>query len=153
MALPNCVFSTKEALKQRCAIPPGSTVAPLSSARWEALSFSPRKLPESRTADVSCCSAAWPRRLVAPVGHRDQIPRRRANPGCPRKSCRTRWRGVFPEVQEWPRVVAGSATSRYPVCTENLNPNVVVMKSAQDGVRTYDAESLNRTSFRHIVVQ
>ena len=40
-----------------------------------------------------------------------------------------------------------------PVCTENLNPNVVVMKSAQDGVRTYDAESLNRTSFRRIVVQ
>jgi hypothetical protein len=28
----------------------------------------------------------------------------------------------------------------YPsVCTENLNPNVVVMKSAQDDVRTYDA--------------
>ena len=26
------------------------------------------------------------------------------------------------------------------VCTENLNPNVVVMKSAQDGVRNYGAD-------------
>jgi hypothetical protein len=34
------------------------------------------------------------------------------------------------------------------VCTENLNPNVVVMKSAQEGVRTYDAESLNRSAVR-----
>jgi hypothetical protein len=39
------------------------------------------------------------------------------------------------------------------VCTENLNPNVVVMKSAQAGVRTYDAESLNRTRDRRILVQ
>jgi hypothetical protein len=28
------------------------------------------------------------------------------------------------------------------VCTENLNPNVLMMKSAQDSVRTYDAGSL-----------
>src|SRR5260370_31822413 len=27
------------------------------------------------------------------------------------------------------------------VCTENLNPNVLMMKSAQDSVRTYDAGS------------
>jgi hypothetical protein len=39
------------------------------------------------------------------------------------------------------------------VCTENLNPNVVVMKSAQDGVRTYDAGSLDRTRDRRILAQ
>jgi hypothetical protein len=39
------------------------------------------------------------------------------------------------------------------VCTENLNPNVVVMKSAQDGVRTYDAGSLDLTRDRRILVQ
>jgi transcriptional regulator with XRE-family HTH domain len=42
---------------------------------------------------------------------------------------------------------------RLTVCTENLNPNIVVMKSAQDGVRTYDAGSLNRTRDRRILVQ
>ena len=42
---------------------------------------------------------------------------------------------------------------RLPVCTENLNPNIVVMKSAQDGARTYDAGSLNRTRDRRILVQ
>src|ERR1700730_16167288 len=40
-----------------------------------------------------------------------------------------------------------------PVCTENLNPNVAVMKSAQDGVRTYDAGSLDQTRDRRILVQ
>src|ERR1700730_9438073 len=40
-----------------------------------------------------------------------------------------------------------------PVCTENLNPNVVVMRSAQDGVRTYDAGSLDQTRDRRILVQ
>jgi hypothetical protein len=29
------------------------------------------------------------------------------------------------------------------VCTENLNPNVLTMKSAQYGARIYDAGSLN----------
>jgi hypothetical protein len=29
------------------------------------------------------------------------------------------------------------------VCTENLNPNVLTMKSAQYGARIYDARSLN----------
>src|ERR1700687_4437097 len=40
-----------------------------------------------------------------------------------------------------------------PVCTENLNPDVVMMKSAQDSVRTYDAGSLNRPRNRRIFVQ
>src|SRR5271156_6519664 len=40
-----------------------------------------------------------------------------------------------------------------PVCTENLNRNVLVMKSAQDGVRTYDAGSLDQTRDRRILVQ
>jgi hypothetical protein len=39
------------------------------------------------------------------------------------------------------------------VCTENLNPNVLMMKSAQDSVRTYDAGSLNRPRNRRIFVQ
>ena len=30
------------------------------------------------------------------------------------------------------------------VCAENLNPNVAVMKSAQERVRTYEAGSPNR---------
>ena len=34
-----------------------------------------------------------------------------------------------------------------------LNPNVLMMKSAQDGVRTYDAGSLDRTRDRRILVQ
>jgi hypothetical protein len=56
--------------------------------------------------------------------------------------CRDRTR-----CRQWPK------SDQAPVCTENLNPNVVVMKSAQDGVRTYDAESLNRTRDRRILVQ
>ena len=43
--------------------------------------------------------------------------------------------------------------SAHPVCTENLNPNVLMMKSAQDSVRTYDAGSLNRPRNRRIFVQ
>jgi len=39
------------------------------------------------------------------------------------------------------------------VCTENSNPNVLVMKSAQDGVRSDDAGSLNRARDRRIFVQ
>jgi hypothetical protein len=35
----------------------------------------------------------------------------------------------------------------------NLNPNVLTMKSAQYGARTYDAGSLNRTRDRRILVQ
>ena len=40
-----------------------------------------------------------------------------------------------------------------PVCTEDLNPDVVMVKSAQNGVRTYEAGSLNRTRDRRILVQ
>src|SRR5882672_1607760 len=59
------------------------------------------------------------------------------------KYFRSRYRRPFPGIlTAWP-----------PVCTENLNPNVVVMKSAQDGVRTYDAGSLDRTRDRRILVQ
>src|SRR5246127_4600579 len=41
----------------------------------------------------------------------------------------------------------------HTVCTKNLNPSVLMMKSAQDSVRTYDAGSLNRTRNRRIFVQ
>src|ERR1700692_848423 len=34
-----------------------------------------------------------------------------------------------------------------------LNPNVLMMKSAQDGVRNYGAGSLNRTRDRRILLQ
>jgi hypothetical protein len=41
-----------------------------------------------------------------------------------------------------------------PACVyRKLNPSVLMMKSAQDGVRTYDAGSLNRTRDRRILVQ
>jgi GST-like protein len=40
----------------------------------------------------------------------------------------------------------------YP-CTENLNPNVLTMKSAQYGARIYDAGSLNLARDRRIFVQ
>ena len=42
--------------------------------------------------------------------------------------------------------------ARGVVCTENLNPKVLMMKSAQDSVRTYDAELLNRPRNRRIFV-
>jgi hypothetical protein len=43
----------------------------------------------------------------------------------------------------------------YPeaVCTENLNPNVLTMKSAQYRARIYDAGSLNLARDRRILVQ
>ena len=40
-----------------------------------------------------------------------------------------------------------------PLRTENLNPNVLTMKSAQYGARTYDAGSLNLARDRRILVQ
>jgi hypothetical protein len=40
-----------------------------------------------------------------------------------------------------------------PVCTENPNPNVLTMKSAQYGARIYDAGSLNLARDRRILVQ
>jgi hypothetical protein len=39
------------------------------------------------------------------------------------------------------------------VCTENLNPNVLTMKSARYGARIYDAGSLNLARDRRIFVQ
>jgi hypothetical protein len=39
------------------------------------------------------------------------------------------------------------------VCTENSNPNVVVMKSAKDGVRFDASGRLNRARDRRIFVQ
>jgi hypothetical protein len=39
------------------------------------------------------------------------------------------------------------------VCTENLNPNILTMKSAQHGARIYDAGSLNLARDRRILVQ
>jgi hypothetical protein len=47
----------------------------------------------------------------------------------------------------------GSANSAKAVCTEDSNPDVVMVKSAQNGVRTYEAGSLNRTRDRRILVQ
>ncbi len=41
---------------------------------------------------------------------------------------------------------------RLGVCTEKLNPRVAMVKSAQDGVRTYETGSLNRPRIRRIFV-
>jgi hypothetical protein len=38
------------------------------------------------------------------------------------------------------------------VCTEKLNPRVAMVKSGQDGVRTYGTGSLNRPRIRRIFV-
>ncbi len=43
------------------------------------------------------------------------------------------------KIAEGPEPPREDPYNSNPVCTENLNPNVVMMKSAQDGVRTYDA--------------
>ena len=40
-----------------------------------------------------------------------------------------------------------------PVCTENLNPDVMVMKSAEDRVRLDIPDPLNGTKGRRIFVQ
>ena len=50
---------------------------------------------------------------------------------------------------------SGSTPARFNrgVCTENLNPNVLTMKSAQYGARIYDAGSLNLARDRRIFVQ
>ena len=55
-----------------------------------------------------------------------------------------RWRDL------WPAFIRHRAIG----CVyRKLNPNVLMMKSAQDGVRTYNAGSLNRTRDRRILVQ
>jgi hypothetical protein len=38
------------------------------------------------------------------------------------------------------------------VCTENLNPHVMVMKSAKDRARNDDSDSLNQASDRRILI-
>jgi hypothetical protein len=46
------------------------------------------------------------------------------------------------------------ASSKDPLCVpKTLNPTIVVMKSAQDGVRTYETGSLNRPRNRRIFVK
>ena len=42
---------------------------------------------------------------------------------------------------------------RSAVCTENLNPGVVMMKSAEYRVRTDDSSALNRARDRRIFIQ
>ena len=39
------------------------------------------------------------------------------------------------------------------MCTENLNPGIMVMESAEDGNRFNASGPLNRTSYRRIFVQ
>ena len=51
------------------------------------------------------------------------------------------------------RYLSSLVLSHSPVCTENLNPNVLTMKSAQYGARIYDAGSLNLARDRRILVQ
>jgi len=40
-----------------------------------------------------------------------------------------------------------------PVCTENSSPDVMMVKPAEDRVRTNDSDPLNRTKNRRILVQ
>ena len=48
---------------------------------------------------------------------------------------------------------AETGRQKSPVCTENLNPDVVVMKSTKNGVRFDGSGSLNRARNRRILVQ
>ena len=41
----------------------------------------------------------------------------------------------------------------HPVCTENLNPEVVVVESAEDGARFYASGPLKRANSRRVFVQ
>src|SRR5271163_3383474 len=59
----------------------------------------------------------------------------------------------MPATARRSRATTVAQKPKLPVCTENLNRNVLVMKSAQDGVRTYDAGSLDQTRDRRILVQ
>ena len=53
-----------------------------------------------------------------------------------------------------PTLPAGSCSrTRMPVCTENLNPGIVVMESTEDGERFDASGPLNRTRDRRIFVQ
>src|ERR1700676_1853491 len=49
--------------------------------------------------------------------------------------------------------VLGALAHDATVCTENLNSNVLTMKSAQYGARIYDAGSLNLARDRAILVK
>ena len=40
-----------------------------------------------------------------------------------------------------------------PLCTENLNPEVMVMEAAEDGARLYASGPLNRANNRRVLVQ
>ena len=53
------------------------------------------------------------------------------------------------EVRESNRI----RSSETAVCTENLNPEVVVMESAEDGARLYASGPLNRANSRRVFVQ
>src|SRR5271167_245381 len=47
----------------------------------------------------------------------------------------------------------GTKFERAPVCTENSNPYVMMVKPAEDRVRTNDSDPLNRAKNRRILVQ
>jgi hypothetical protein len=57
------------------------------------------------------------------------------------------------EVIEQDALTAGIGTVRIGVCTENLNPDVMVMKSAEDRMRLDIPDPLNGTKGRRIFVQ
>jgi hypothetical protein len=53
---------------------------------------------------------------------------------------------------QFQRPVAPVEAAQLPVCTEKLSPRVVMVKSGQDGVRTYGPGSLSRPRIRRIFV-
>src|SRR5882672_2052830 len=91
------------------------------------------------------CHACSPRRIptrVDPSG----IIRAARNPGNVRISATELAIAVAHRV-------ADKATDLpQPVCTENSNPEVMMVKPAQDGVRTYETGSLNPPRIRRIFV-
>jgi hypothetical protein len=65
---------------------------------------------------------------------------------CTPTSCLNFRDGVLREVGVWP-------SPQSLVCTENLNPDVMMVKPAEDRMRTNDSDLLNRTRSRRILVQ
>ena len=60
---------------------------------------------------------------------------------------------AMPDLLAHRRRLIGFLANHDVVCTENLNPGVVMMKSAEYRVRTDDSSALNRARDRRIFIQ
>jgi hypothetical protein len=103
---------------------PGTTAA---SGRIE-------QLPRESQCDQSCTTATWCFPLTPQSG-----PQSQSDP-------------TSESDQHLRRFAKAEIAAPTAVCAEKLNPRVVMVKSAQDGVRTYETGSLNRPRIWRIFV-